>query len=224
MLSPKLSWTRVRLPPPPPHFHAPANGGSRTQGGRGKHSPASISNLGGNSLAEGERHRGGRSPHRWGAKLLISKPAPSRGQGRGAATVRLPRLWCCSPVPSSLAHPLACRYLAPVRTQQAVTPLLADKASVYSKAKLQDNRASSTDGGRTMNDRPIGIFARGIGGLTVVRSVMDRLPDERIIYLGDGARGPYGPRDIDEVSCFAHEIIKYLLGFGVKLIVIACNS
>ena len=75
-----------------------------------------------------------------------------------------------------------------------------------------------------MNDRPIGIFDSGIGGLTVVRSVMDRLPDERIIYLGDGARGPYGPRDIDEVACFAHEIIEYLLGFGVKLIVIACNS
>lgn len=75
-----------------------------------------------------------------------------------------------------------------------------------------------------MNDRPIGIFDSGVGGLTVVRSVMDRLPGERIIYLGDGARGPYGPRDIDEVRGFAHEIIQYLLGFGVKLIVIACNS
>lgn len=75
-----------------------------------------------------------------------------------------------------------------------------------------------------MNERPIGIFDSGVGGLTVVRSVMDRLPGERIIYLGDGARGPYGPRDIDEVRGFAHEIIEYLLGFGVKLIVIACNS
>lgn len=75
-----------------------------------------------------------------------------------------------------------------------------------------------------MKDRPIGIFDSGVGGLTVVRSVMDRLPNERIIYLGDGARGPYGPRDIDEVRGFAHEIIQYLLGFGVKLIVIACNS
>jgi len=75
-----------------------------------------------------------------------------------------------------------------------------------------------------MNERPIGIFDSGVGGLTVVRSVMDLLPEERIIYLGDGARGPYGPRDIDEVRTFAHEIIQYLLGFGVKLIVIACNS
>ncbi len=53
---------------------------------------------------------------------------------------------------------------------------------------------------------------------------MDLLPGERVIYLGDGARGPYGPRDIDEVRGYAHEIIRYLLGFGVKLIVIACNS
>jgi glutamate racemase len=75
-----------------------------------------------------------------------------------------------------------------------------------------------------MNERPIGIFDSGVGGLTVVRSVMDCLPAERIIYLGDGARGPYGPRDIEEVRGFAHEIIQYLLGFGVKLIVIACNS
>lgn len=75
-----------------------------------------------------------------------------------------------------------------------------------------------------MNERPIGVFDSGVGGLTVVRSVMDRLPGERIIYLGDGARGPYGPRDIDEVRGFAREIIDYLLGFGVKLIVIACNS
>jgi glutamate racemase len=75
-----------------------------------------------------------------------------------------------------------------------------------------------------MNERPIGIFDSGVGGLTVVRSVMDLLPGERIIYLGDGARGPYGPRDINEVRAFAHEIIQYLLGFGVKLIVIACNS
>lgn len=75
-----------------------------------------------------------------------------------------------------------------------------------------------------MKDMPVGIFDSGVGGLTVVRSVMDLLPSERIIYFGDGARGPYGPRDIDEVRGFAHEIIQYLLGFGVKLIVIACNS
>lgn len=75
-----------------------------------------------------------------------------------------------------------------------------------------------------MKDMPIGIFDSGVGGLTVVRSVRELLPGERLIYLGDGARGPYGPRHIDEVRGFAREIIDYLLGFGVKLIVIACNS
>jgi glutamate racemase len=75
-----------------------------------------------------------------------------------------------------------------------------------------------------MKDRPIGMFDSGVGGLTVARSVIDRLPGEHIIYLGDDARGPYGPRDIDQVRRFAREIIDYLLGFEVKLVVIACNS
>jgi glutamate racemase len=75
-----------------------------------------------------------------------------------------------------------------------------------------------------MKDRPIGIFDSGLGGLTVMRSVIDRLPGEHIIYLGDDARGPYGPRDIEEVRQFSREIIDYLLGFDVKLVIIACNS
>lgn len=75
-----------------------------------------------------------------------------------------------------------------------------------------------------MNEKPIGMFDSGVGGLTVVRAIIDRLPSEHIIYLGDDARGPYGPRSLDEVKRFAFEIIDYLLGFGVKLVVIACNS
>jgi len=75
-----------------------------------------------------------------------------------------------------------------------------------------------------MKDRPIGMFDSGVGGLTVARSVIDWLPGENIIYIGDGARGPYGPRDIEEVRSFSREIIDFLLGFDVKLVVIACNS
>lgn len=75
-----------------------------------------------------------------------------------------------------------------------------------------------------MKDKPIGMFDSGVGGLTVARSVIDRLPRERIVYLGDDARGPYGPRDIDEVRRFSRQIIDYMLGFGVKMVVIACNS
>ncbi len=75
-----------------------------------------------------------------------------------------------------------------------------------------------------MKDRPVGVFDSGIGGLTVVRSMIDRLPGETIIYLGDDARWPYGPRDLDEVRGFARQIIDWLLSLDVKLIVVACNT
>jgi len=75
-----------------------------------------------------------------------------------------------------------------------------------------------------LNDAPIGMFDSGIGGLTVMKAVMKRLPHESICYFGDSARGPYGPRDIREIRRFALEIAAFLEGLGVKLIVIACNS
>jgi glutamate racemase len=75
-----------------------------------------------------------------------------------------------------------------------------------------------------MNEAPIGIFDSGVGGLTVVRAIMRRLPQESIVYFGDNARGPYGPRTIQEVRNFALEISSFLENLGVKLIVIACNS
>lgn len=78
--------------------------------------------------------------------------------------------------------------------------------------------------GGGMKDQPIGIFDSGVGGLTVASSILELLPGEHIIYLGDDARGPYGPRGSDEVRGFAREITEYLLGFGVKLVVVACNS
>lgn len=75
-----------------------------------------------------------------------------------------------------------------------------------------------------MNDAPIGMFDSGIGGLTVMKAVMRRLPSESIYYFGDNSRGPYGPRDIPEIREFALEIASFLEAMGVKLIVIACNS
>ncbi len=75
-----------------------------------------------------------------------------------------------------------------------------------------------------MNDHPIGIFDSGVGGYTVVRRIIDHLPGEAIIYLGDNRRGPYGPRDITEVKGFALQIASFLEKEGVKLIVVACNS
>jgi glutamate racemase len=72
--------------------------------------------------------------------------------------------------------------------------------------------------------RPIGVFDSGVGGLTVARALMDLLPDERIVYFGDTARGPYGPRDLVEVRRFSAEVVDYLAGEGTKLVVAACNT
>lgn len=71
---------------------------------------------------------------------------------------------------------------------------------------------------------PIGVFDSGFGGLTVARAVMDQLPHESVLYLGDTARQPYGPRPIRQVRKFALECLDSLVGRGVKLLVIACNS
>jgi len=73
-------------------------------------------------------------------------------------------------------------------------------------------------------DAPIGIFDSGVGGLTVARSVLDQLPHEEIRYVGDTARGPYGPRPLAQVREFALEIMDHLVDDGVKMLVIACNS
>ena len=75
-----------------------------------------------------------------------------------------------------------------------------------------------------MADAPIGIFDSGFGGLTVARAVLDQLPHEPIVYLGDTARQPYGPKPIGEVREFALECLDHLVLQGVKALVIACNS
>jgi glutamate racemase len=74
------------------------------------------------------------------------------------------------------------------------------------------------------SNAPIGIFDSGVGGLTVARAIIDQLPNESILYVGDTARGPYGPRPLAEVRSFALEIMDQLVAAGVKAIVIACNS
>jgi glutamate racemase len=75
-----------------------------------------------------------------------------------------------------------------------------------------------------MDPRPIGVFDSGMGGLTVLHECLVTLPHEDFVYLGDGARLPYGPRPLAEIRRFAAEIAGYLEGLGVKLIVAACNS
>jgi glutamate racemase len=75
-----------------------------------------------------------------------------------------------------------------------------------------------------VNPAPIGIFDSGIGGLTVARAIYERLPGESTIYFGDTARVPYGPKSPDTVRRYSLEILQWLLGQGVKLVVIACNT
>ncbi len=70
----------------------------------------------------------------------------------------------------------------------------------------------------------IAILDSGVGGLTVVKEVMRQLPMEKIIYFGDTARAPYGPRPPEEILMFTRQIVDYLLQFHPKMIVIACNT
>ncbi len=75
-----------------------------------------------------------------------------------------------------------------------------------------------------MSSAPIGIFDSGVGGLTVARAILDQLPNESTVYIGDTARGPYGPRSLAEVRDFALESLDFLVRQGVKALVIACNT
>ncbi|HYH27708.1 MAG TPA: aspartate/glutamate racemase family protein, partial [Actinomycetota bacterium] len=72
--------------------------------------------------------------------------------------------------------------------------------------------------------RPIGMFDSGVGGLTVARAVLDQLPSESLIYLGDTAWAPYGPRPVEEIRARSREIAAELLAKDVKMLVVACNS
>lgn len=73
-------------------------------------------------------------------------------------------------------------------------------------------------------ERPIGVIDSGVGGLTVVKEMRSKLPNESIIYIGDDKRCPYGPRPAEEVRMFTIEMATALSNMGIKLLVIACNT
>ena len=75
-----------------------------------------------------------------------------------------------------------------------------------------------------INDAPIGVFDSGVGGLTVARAIIDQLPNESLIYVGDTANTPYGPKPLSEVRELALKVMDRLVDEGVKLLVIACNT
>lgn len=76
----------------------------------------------------------------------------------------------------------------------------------------------------SLNNKPIGVFDSGIGGLTVVKNIIHTMPHEDIIYFGDIARLPYGTKSVATIKKFAGETVKFLLSQNVKAIVIACNT
>ncbi|OPJ54812.1 glutamate racemase [Alkalithermobacter paradoxus] len=75
-----------------------------------------------------------------------------------------------------------------------------------------------------MENKPIGVFDSGIGGLTVLKEIMEVLPNEDIVYFGDTARVPYGPRSKETVTKYTFQCINFLLTKNIKAIVIACNT
>ena len=75
-----------------------------------------------------------------------------------------------------------------------------------------------------MDNRPIGVFDSGLGGLTAMRELTDLFPHERIIYLGDTGRVPYGGRSPDTILKYARQDIDFLMGFDLKAIMVACGT
>lgn len=75
-----------------------------------------------------------------------------------------------------------------------------------------------------MDNRPIGFLDSGVGGLTVVKELRRQLPHEEVVYIGDSARAPYGPRSAEQIRAFTWELVNFLLTKNVKMIVFACNT
>ena len=76
----------------------------------------------------------------------------------------------------------------------------------------------------SLTQRPIGVFDSGVGGLTVVRALMERLPNENIVYFGDTARVPYGVKSRSTIETYTAQIVEFLMQHDVKALVIACNT
>lgn len=75
-----------------------------------------------------------------------------------------------------------------------------------------------------MDNRPIGVFDSGLGGLTVVRQLLRELPGEDICYFGDTGRVPYGTRSRETIEKYARQDCRFLMGMDVKMIIAACGT
>jgi glutamate racemase len=76
----------------------------------------------------------------------------------------------------------------------------------------------------SISDNPIGVFDSGVGGLSVLRSIREQMPEETVLYFGDQGHVPYGPRSMEQIQNFSEGITQFLLDRGSKLIVVACNT
>jgi len=95
---------------------------------------------------------------------------------------------------------------------------------VPTPAPAEPATAPEPGAGRSGAGAPIGVFDSGVGGLTVLRAIHAHLPGESTIYLGDTARVPYGPKSPETVRRYAREATDFLIGRGIKALVIACNT
>ncbi len=76
----------------------------------------------------------------------------------------------------------------------------------------------------SQQNQPIGVFDSGVGGLSVLRAMRGLMPEEPVVYFGDQGHVPYGPRPLEQVRAFSETITRFLLDYGAKLIVVACNT
>ena len=106
----------------------------------------------------------------------------------------------------------------PAKTRPKARPKTVPDASSRLRA------ASNGRGASRAVDRPIGVFDSGIGGLTVLRALVNALPSEEFIYLGDTARLPYGTKSNEVITRYSRENSEFLLAKGIKLLVVACNT
>jgi len=94
--------------------------------------------------------------------------------------------------------------------------------------ELITNRSEHSQTAKTMkslrNDAPIGVFDSGVGGLSVLRAIRDELPAESLLYVADSGYAPYGDRDADFIADRATKVTELLLEYGVKTVVVACNT
>lgn len=93
-----------------------------------------------------------------------------------------------------------------------------------SRAKRASSNGRNGRGASGAADRPIGVFDSGIGGLTVLRALVNAMPSEEFIYLGDTARLPYGTKSNEVIKRYSRENSEFLLAKGIKLLVVACNT